>query len=365
MSLIYSYVVNTLFLKSKYIGGVFSFLLAIFLGVYAGNMPLNSMDDVAQSDIRSYFGNYSNPYSTNFEIGYRFISHFFFQQGVDYYTFRLVFSIVMMIVLWCVVTYLSNCNATLFFSLYSIFPFFVDTIQFRTMIASIFIVIAYFFLTKKNILFTILSLLFGTLFQSLTIVFLLTIPLYFFKVDNTFKRVNATINYIIFPLFIIFFSYLFGVLTWLVKLIAPVIGRDDLLAAYMRLSVFKTRWWDMFIYLIIFILELFVLYFIYNDKVMVKKHSSTLQATAPFLLIGIYALPIIKFFVDINRFFRLSEIILFILVALYFNRRDEKGVFVKDLITYILVFFLTVLSAYVFYKGSDFPHIVNILQLNG
>lgn len=365
MSLIYSYIANLLLLKSKKFGNISSFILAIFLGIYAGNMPLNSMDDVAQSDIRSYFGNYNNPYSTNFEVGYRTISHFFAGQGVDYYSFRIIFSIIMMLLLWFVVSKISEYHAMAFFSFYTIFPFFVDTIQFRTMIASIFIVLAYQALIANHKVLVILLLLCGTLFQTLTIVFLLVIPLHILYSEKAFKSIKTLIYYVIIPMIGIFFGYVFGLMRVVVNLVATISGRNDLVDAYTRLSSFRTGWDYILVYTIAFIIELVIIYTIYNDKKIYETHKDILKASAPFLIIGMYALPIIRFYTDINRFYRLSEIILFVLVTVYLTKDKTNNIRVKNIMVFISTLILTILSGYVFYRGSDFPHIVNILQLNG
>lgn len=366
MNLIYTYVVNFLLLKNKLLGNIASLILAIYLGIYAGNMPLDSMDDVAQSDIRSYFGNYSNPYSTNFEIGYRSLSHFFASIGVDYYTFRTVTSVVLMLMLWFVVSKITKYNAGLFFSFYAIFPFFVDTIQFRTMIASIFIVLSFWMLSKNRKYMTIIFLLIGSLFQTLTLVFILIIPLHMLHSEKAFQSFKSSIYFIIIPVVTIFFAYLFGLMTSIVKLIGTVTGRTDLIVTYSRLSLYQTGWNYVFIYLIIFILELILIYYIFTRTDLKIKYIGILRATAPFLLIGIYALPIIRFYTDINRFFRLSEIIFFILFTVYISAESsKKKIKMSHIYTYLLAYAIVLLSAYVYYRGSDFPHIINILQLNG
>lgn len=364
MSLIYSYIVNLMLLKFNKIGNISSFVLAVILGIYTGNMPLNSMDDVAQSDIRSYYGNYGNPNSVNFEIGYRTISHFFASKGVGYYSFRIVFSIILMLILWFAVSKISEYNAMTFFSFYSIFPFFVDTIQFRMMIASVFIVLAYLALIYNHKVMVILLLLFGTLFQTTTIVFLLVLPLHFLNSEKSFKDIKYLIFYVFFPMISIFFGYLFGLTRLLLSLISSISGRLDLIDTYTRLSMFKTGWDYIAIYAIIFMIEIIIIYLVYNDTEINEQNINTLKASAPFLIIGIYALPIIRFYTDINRFYRLSEIILFILVTLYLSKSKHNGVKVKNVVVFLLTFILTILSGYVFYRGSDFPHIINILQMN-
>lgn len=363
MSLIYSYIVNFLLIKSKRLGNIASLILAVFLGVYAGNMPLDSMDDVAQSDIRSYYGNYNNPYSTNFEVGYRTISHFFSNQGVDYYSFRIAISVILMLLLWFVVSKMSDYHAMAFFSFYSIFPFFVDTIQFRTMIASIFIVLAFRALNNNHPIRVILLLLGGTLFQTITIIFLLVIPLYMLHSEKAFKSIKMSIYYVILPMISIFFGYQFGLMRMFVNLISSIVGRTDLVDAYTRLSAFKTGWSYILVYGVVFLIELLIVSIIYNDKKMYEKNENILKASAPFLIIGMYALPIIRFYTDINRFYRLSEIILFILITVYLTKTKDRDTHIKHTLLFMCTLILTILSGYVFYRGSDFPHIINILQL--
>lgn len=365
MSFIFSYISNLVLSNNKLLGNVASFILAITLGIYAGNMPLDSMDDVAQSDIRSYFGNYNNVNSNNFEWGYRMISHFFASQGVEYYYFRTVFSIILMLILWETVSKISEYNAMFFFSFYSIFPFFVDTIQFRTMIALIFIVMAYRSMIDSHNIRVILLLLCGSLFQTLTIVFLLVIPLYYLHSENAFKSIKSSIYYVVIPMLFIMFAYLFGVFRYMVTYISYISGRNDLIEAYVRLSFFKTGWNYIFIYIIALSIEIFIISKIFSDLEFNKNKQNILRASAPFLLIGMYALSVVRFYTDINRYYRISEVILFVLVTVYLSENRRNGISVKSITIFVSTFILTVISGYVFYRGSDFPHIINIMKLNG
>lgn len=126
-------------------------------------------------DYPNYVIYYYNLHNINTpDIGYALISRIFFSLGIEYTTFRIVFSVVGILLIHQTVRKFTN-GSSYFYLLYLLYPFLLDVVQQRNFMAmAIFIYAIPFLLTEKRVdkFKYILLILLGASIQIIAIIYL-------------------------------------------------------------------------------------------------------------------------------------------------------------------------------------------------
>lgn len=163
-----TFIMIGIFLKRNKMFSYMMIALAIFL--IAGN--------ICNADYTNYITNYNNIlnplYTDKFEIGYQFIVMICFKLGLTYNQFLLISSIIAFILIFNTVK-LFTPYTSLTISLYMIFPFVLDLVQYRNFLSmSIFIYgLRYIICTNKNYFKYIICVLIASLFHKSALIYLI------------------------------------------------------------------------------------------------------------------------------------------------------------------------------------------------
>lgn len=141
--ILYMIVIASLFLNK--FERATTFLFSLVMGYFAGTVSIDHSND---TDAYQLFYGFS-PDTYVFETGYMKISSFFFNQGIDYFTFRTLTYLIMYILLWIGVKKIAK-HPGIFYSLYFPFAFINDATQVRNFWVLAVLIFAISFLNKKN-----------------------------------------------------------------------------------------------------------------------------------------------------------------------------------------------------------------------
>lgn len=185
--------------KTKILG----FCGMMILAYLAGNAnPMTTIDYSVYAAHYNLLGWEVSP----FEKGYTILSQFFYNNGMDYAHFRLIFAFLAFIILFFGVCLFTN-RVALFVGLYGTTVFFNDATQIRNLMMIALVILGSGLLAKSNKvikLLGIISLLIATQFHDLGFVFLLVLaPLSFVNI-SVLKRFYKYIVALLFTFGIIF-----------------------------------------------------------------------------------------------------------------------------------------------------------------
>lgn len=360
--LIIGIVFSALRINSMTIQNLYAIVVVIVLSFYIATVsPLHSYDTIA------YQLYYSLPPITHrFEIGYMEMSYFFFTHGFNYQTFRLITTLIFQILLLLGVRKFTN-NLILFYTLYMIFPFFIDSGQIRFSYMFSLIIFALSFLKEKNkqsIIIACLLIILSSLFQVSGLIYLLVpilslIPLKkLLRFSDMFLIVCVGFAIImrIIPMNNIIGSFLNVVLQ-----ISGRSGTDHYVNLYSQGSSISV-----IIFYIISIIFTYLLFRKYLLGISGFVSVNTQQVLLSTFIIGIIFIPTLIASGDFERFLRCSVVVFSIVASIYLdaNLQQSITVSVKNLVLILSLYvFITISWRYWTENGGlvqFIPYIIHI-----
>ncbi|PTV01202.1 EpsG family protein [Limosilactobacillus reuteri] len=262
------------------------------------------------------------PISHRFESGYMHLSYFFYVNGSTYETFRICSYALFVILMFIGVLQLTS-NTIGFYSLYLIFPFFLDVTQVRQFFMFSLVVFGIGMLCTKSKLLKaigVLSILISPLFQMSGIIYYLLLILT--KVH--YKKLIKIMNYLIWILpivtLIIHYAHLNKVFSRGLSLIlSSRSNATESVALYTQGSSFSV--------VILYILSIMISYFMFRNMILKLENYEVkrkLFLTSVFL-IGILSIPLLASSSDFERFIRNSIFALIIVFSVYMFQLKKIG----------------------------------------
>ncbi|WP_182611527.1 EpsG family protein [Lacticaseibacillus rhamnosus] len=295
-----------------------------------------------------------SPETRRFEWGYIHLSYWFYSQGLPFETFRLVSYSIFLAILYFAVRRFTP-NTIMFFTLFLIFPFFVEATQVRNFFMFSLVLFGTSFLKNKGIRPLLLAWLFiacGVLFQTSGIIYLL-VPLLCLIPLKTMVKISA----FLFPLFSLFaiISHYFltnRLLASLLEFVVQLSGRsdgEDIVTLYSQGASF-TR---VLLYILAFAaVYIFVLYG--WDKASIGDDDD-LRKNALFaiVMIGIFAIPAMAGSSDFERFFRNAITASLILLAMFSFEKNVKLISRVKMLPPLLVILGLTTTAWRYWDSSS------------
>lgn len=326
---------------------IIGILLAINMALVSSKMPFYV------SDYTTYEADYNNQLQS-MEPAYNLMTRIFFHNGFSYENFR-IFLIFFFFGIMFIGIYRLKINSALFFSIYSVFPFFVDAIQVRILGFVSFFVLAISLYdksnSKKRILLIEATLIIGANFHSIGYIFVL-FPLMKYILDRFgFKFVVLCIfvvNIVFGMIFKIFGSS--GFLGNMASFISSISGRDSmetLLTSYYSESASTV--WTMIWWIVMLFSYAVVLLIILREKKN-NFNSNILGIGGSLMLIASFSIPLIVISGTYSRIYRIGYVVMIMIVLEYFAKSADKQ---KYKITLAIMFFVSFIgSAYLIYLGN-------------
>lgn len=300
--------------------------------------PYHSFDTASYEYMYSWV-----PDSHRLEIGYMNFSYLFYKNGFSYESFR-IFSYALFIILMFIGIRELTPNLIGFYSLYLIFPFFLDVTQVRQFFMNSLVLLGVG-LFSKNEKFCreigILAILVSPLFQTSGIIYYLLFILY--KVN--LKKMLKLMDYLIWILPIITIIMHYAHLNKLISGILALLlssrsNQDDAVALYTQGASFST--------VILYILSIMMGYFVYKKFILnVREYDSIKKKLlTSIFFIGVISIPLLSSSSDFERFIRNSILILIIVFSIYVYQIKKIGshIWLRSWGIMLCIFLLTTAS---------------------
>lgn len=320
-------------IDSVAIQNVYALICIIAITFYIATVsPLHSYDTIA------YQLYYTLPPITHrFEIGYMELSYFFFTHGCSYQFFRFVMTLCFQFLMFLGVRKFTN-NLVLFYVLYMIFPFFIDSGQVRFNYMFCLVLFALGFLKKFNIKSVVLSIcliIISSLFQVSGLVYLLVPLLYLVQLKKLLRFTDVLLivfAFIAIVMRILPLNNLVGNLLTMAMQISGRSGADHYVELYSQGSSMSV--------IIFYILSLVFTYILFR-KYLVDISKSTSENVQKILLatflVGILFIPALIASGDFERFMRCSIVIFSIVVSIYLDPSLHRTI--ENTIKHLLIIF--------------------------
>ena len=315
---------NLIRIDSKLTQYVFSFLTIALMAYIMGTVPINHSFDTSAYE---YMYNLP-PYTHRFETGYMHMSYFFYVHGFLYQEFRIVSYLIFSIILFLGIRYFTS-NLITFFTLYLVFPFFIDVTQVRFFFMYSLVILGVGVIGKNNkisVIIGCLLILSSSLFQSSGLIYIL-VPIICLLSLDTILRFSKIIV-VVFSILSIILHYLSSnsIVSSILSRILVLSGRSDIdsmVALYTQGSSFSL----VFFYIVSAIVIIYTFsYFTINtpNEVLSEKKKKCLAAV---VIIGAMFTIFLANSADFERFIRVASIPLIIIISNYF---DNKHLITKN-----------------------------------
>lgn len=274
-------------------------------------------------DTSAYMYMFNLPPSTHrFESGYMNLSYFFYVNGFSYGTFRICSYLLFVLVMF-VGIYRLTPNLIGFYSLYLIFPFFLDVTQVRQFFMTALVIFgAGMLCSRKRSLrwLGVVSILISPLFQTSGFLYYLLLIMY--KAD--YKKILKLMDYLIWilPILTLVIHY-----AHLNKIIANVLGfflasRSNAIESinlYTQGSSFSVA--------ILYIFSIMLCYFVFRKIIIVAYENSTAVRAilVNMFFIGVISIPLLASSNDFERFIRMSLLAFIITFSAYIYKVQKIG----------------------------------------
>lgn len=328
---------------------VTTFLIIVIALLMGGVTSLHSFDTGA------YEWMYNLPPETHrFEWGYIHMSYWAYSQGIPFATFRLVSYSIFLVILYIAVRRFTP-NTTMFFTLFLIFPFFVEATQVRNFFMFSLVLLGTSFLKKEGIrAFLSASLIIGcgVLFQTSGIIYLL-VPFLSLLSLKTMMKISACL-FPVFSLFAIISHYFLtnNILASLLGLVVKLSGRsdgEDIVTLYSQGASFSR----VLLYILAFAsVYMFVLYG-WNKVISESGDDRRVNALFAVVMIGIFAIPAMAGSSDFERFFRNAITAALILLAMFSFEKNVKLISRVKLLPVLLVIMGLTTTAWRYWDTSS------------
>lgn len=311
-------------------------------------------------DASVYFNDYMFK-TQQFEKGYNFLTGLFGTR-FDYLNFRLITSILFLLLLYFAVVTITN-RVSLFSMLYGIGAFPNDVQQVRNQMASVFIVFGIVFLYKygkKGIIPAFFTIYLGSLFHSIALIFLLVPILFYF--DNLIKLFNKI--------------SVVGLITAIIAKLATSIPNLNTLVSG-ALSIFSSREtastnvtdiysnnvipisiWTLTI--IVTLIMFYLITSVYEIRYTGLVRSSNIFSLEKVVVISFYiwiiGLVLLASSIEYIRILRISSVLLFIVIAKLTEQNKDKPILLPNRIVVISLLYsiiLLILQAWIYYVNLD------------
>lgn len=342
----YINIINLFFLKNK---RILTLLFPIILIILYGGNTVNP-------DYSAYEMNYLYDQYEHFEIGYTILEKLFFSLGISYNGFRLVLASIGITLIHTTVKKIIPKRASLFYILYSLYPFMMDVVQVRNFLAmSIFIFSIHFLIEdKKNKdIKYIITIIIASLFQKTALIYLPFI--FFLKIRKTgnFKliyiiAIGTTVALVFIPAFKNIFS----------NFVYMILGSNET-----RLVVYAEAQVSLGYFVFVFIQLTNFMFLRYSKKTSENSDAKKMcEKSKKFINViywlNVYAfmfLPLYIFQATYTRFMRNIfplNIIVFVLITYFHfsNKKWNKNMYIAAFVLFTM--FLFVFEIYLPYSKT-------------
>lgn len=349
--------------KSKLLNFIITLLIVVVI------IKLMGAVSAAHSfDTDAYQAMYSWAPSTHrFEQGYMFLTYFFYNRGYTYQQFRLLASLIFTVILYCGVRRFTVNTAT-FFSLFMIFPFFVEATQVRNFYMFAIVLLGVSFLPARHgsriaLIVGCLTIMFSSLFQVSGIIYVL-VPL-LMLVPSRILVIVADYLISIFSLLVVFIHY-FLPTTFIAKILSIVTnlsGRsnvDSIVALYSQGSSFS--------WVVLYLLAFIGVYILVRVVCSTSEMKNLLSTKALFCVfaIGILVIPALAGSADFERFLRNAITASLIIFSDFVWRRNSSLVNKIKIVPVVVVVMLMTTLAWKYWNpgvNGRFQYIPYISQI--
>lgn len=311
------------------------------------------------------YAQYSSMYYTDYsqiEKGYAFFSKLFLSKGFEYSTFRLVCTIIGLIVM-SIGVYRFTHDLSKFWAIYILFPFFMDIIQIRNFLMMSFVILASSFLVNinfKNVLLFLIFTTIGSSFQSAGYFFYIPLIFLLFRNNRVVKKLFVGVIGLFCFLSLISRSIVYAI----IAKATSIIGAESVITTKLSNYTNDSVNFGFLPYWILIILSYFIVRYsmknILNDG-LEKANLEKLKVIEAFSLTSLVSLPLIMVSLD---FYRISRnvfplvIIAFVITSQYMNENKIKHPGYK--ILFSLTVILNIIIVYrVIWINAIFPVIFN------
>lgn len=328
----------------------------------------HSFDTSAYEYMYSYL-----PSTHRFEAGYMNLSYWFYSHNIPYIDFRIITYAVFIIIMFMGIRLLTN-NWLAFYSMYLIFPFFLDVTQVRQFFMFSLVILGSGIIAKcKGKIGFILGALIVVLsceFQSSGIAYVLII----FLIKINYKKILHCGEYLLWiesalaALLHVFSSN--SVIQKALSLIVNLTGRSDsesIISLYSQGSSFSV--------VIFYILSIILAFYVY--KLLVNRVSEKVMplriknVTTSIFLVGIIFIITLSGSADFERFIRGSIVALIIVFANYLDPKNfiPRGMLVKRWVLMFVAMLLFTTAWKYWDNGSEgrfqyMPYIIKVSDGN-
>lgn len=349
-ALILGFLISLIQPRGKFIQFVITLILISIMAMLMGGVSsMHSFDTSAYEWMYSF-----SPDTHRFEWGYIHLSYWAFTHGIPYMTFRLISYSLFLSFLYIAVRRFTP-NTVMFFSLFMVFPFFVEASQVRNFFMFALVMLGSSFLTERKVwpyITGIIIIASGSLFQTSGLIYILIPVLCFFSM-STLLRISL---YLLptFALFALLSHYFLSntLLASILSLITKVSGRSDsgsIVSLYSQGSSFSR----VILYILAFaLIYLLVVYGRAKENV---THVNIEKEKVLFsiMMIGIFAIPAMAGSADFERFLRngiCAAIVIFSMRSFEKNGNIFKRL---TLIPVTIIVFALTTTAWRYWDTSD------------
>lgn len=314
---------------------VFAFVIMAFVPSY--------IPDYSQYNLMYYFD------FTQVEKGYDLLSNFFFIKGVEYQQFRIITTI-MGLILISIATYRFTNDLARFWSIYFLFPFFMDIIQVRNFLMMSFVLLAASFLINpnfKNIIIYIFLIVVSASFQNVGYFFLLPLVFLLFKRYKLIKQLFIMVITFFCIISIINRSFVYGIIAKLVS----IIGSESMITSKLTYYVQDSVNYGFLIYWIVIIAGYFIINYSINYATKIgidEKELSKLSVIESFSITALVSLPLIMVSLDFYRIAR--DIFPLVIIAYVIVTQEMQNKHLKNIVYKVLFYFNLALSVVLVYR---------------
>ena len=306
-------IVKNPYLKWTYI------LIALVTMIYL----MGTVSPYHSFDTSAYMYMFNLPPSTHrFESGYMNLSYFFYVNGFSYETFRIssyfIFTLAMFIGV-----YQLTPNLIGFYSLYLIFPFFLDVTQVRQFFMTALVIFgAGMICTQKKSLrcLGVVSILLSPLFQISGFLYYLLLIMH----KISYKKTLRLMDYLIWMLPILTLVIHYAHLN---KIISRVLGLFLISRSNAVDSVNLYTQGSSFSITIYYILSIMLCYFLFRKIIIAayKKNSLVRTILINIFFVGVISTPLLASSSDFERFIRMSILAFIITFSAYIYKVESIG----------------------------------------
>lgn len=316
-----------IFKKNKIISLIMIVFVAYMIIISKGN-----------ADYHFYELNYEKlkeGYNDNFEIGFQILNLIFIKMGLTY--FQLYFALTMgSILLIFYIIFKNTQNPNFIFSLYLIFPFIVDLVQYRNLISMSIIIFSSIRLFKqKKVVSFIIGVIISTLIHKSSIIYLILLFPYFFNIKVTF--IFAIISFLL----LYFFNY------QIAYLLSPIIDIEKLI--YFESDTSLITKIGILVYFIIFNVTFFKMIKYDNN---INGFRSVKMVGINFIMIIFIALLLKN--LNFSRLFRNTFILTYVCIPNIIKKNKGRTYINIYSISYILIIMLATLWWVILAHSAEF-----------